>query len=141
MHLQSLNGQWQLSQVGSDDSTPATVPGCVHTDLLRVGQLENPLYRDNEKDQMWIGETDWQYQRTFTIDDGVLKHDVVSLRCYGLDTIARITLNGTEIAKTDNMFRTYEFDVKPHLQVGENTITITRPLSSSPGCALTISLV
>lgn len=124
MKIQSLNGAWQLSKVGSDELMPAIVPGDVHKDMLRAEKLANPMYRDNEKNQMWIGETDWQYQRTFTVDDALLEHSVVKLRCHGLDTIATITLNETEIAKTDNMFRTYEFDVKSHLKVGENTITV-----------------
>lgn len=125
MHIQSLNGQWQLRKLGNDTLYPATVPGCVHTDLLRAGQLDDPFYRDNEKKQMWIGETDWYYQHTFIVDEQLLNHDVVNLKCYGLDTLATITLNDVEIAKTDNMFRTYEFAVKSHLKIGENTIAIT----------------
>src|SRR5690606_2601136 len=46
------------------------------------------------------------------------------LRCEGLDTLATIRLNDVEIARTDNMFRTYEFNVKKFLRVGENTIEI-----------------
>jgi beta-mannosidase len=125
MQIQSLNGQWQLSRVGSNRAITATVPGDVHTAMLQAEQLKDPMYRDNEKEQMWIGETDWQYQQSFTVDDTILEREVVNLRCHGLDTLATITLNGSEIAKTDNMFRTYEFDVKSHLQVGENTIVIT----------------
>lgn len=124
MHIQSLNGRWSLTQVGKMESVIATVPGCVHTDLLNADKLDNPLYRDNEKNQMWIGETDWQYYRRFTVNDELLAHDVVLLRCYGLDTIATVSINGTQIAKTDNMFRTYEFDVKSYLTNGENVITI-----------------
>ena len=124
MHIQSLNGEWSLNQVGKDTAIPATVPGCVHTDLLEAGQLDDPFYRDNEKKQMWIGETDWRYKRTFVVDSALLRHEVVLLRCYGLDTIATIYINGAEIAKAENMFRTYEFDVKPNLVLGENRISI-----------------
>ncbi|MCP4378653.1 MAG: hypothetical protein GY794_21065, partial [bacterium] len=44
--------------------------------------------------------------------------------CDGLDTLAAINLNEAQVGKTDNQFRTWEFDVKPHLQVGENTLEI-----------------
>ncbi len=124
MQLLSLNGEWFLSRVNTDEQIPAIVPGCVHTDLLNADQLDDPFYRDNEKNQMWIGETNWQYQRDFTVDEATLAHETVLLRCHGLDTLATVTLNGTEIATTDNMFRTYEFDVKGVLQAGINTITI-----------------
>ena len=126
MQIHSLNGQWQLSQVGNNKLIPAIVPGDVHRDMLRAEELKDPMYRDNERDQMWIGEADWQYQRVFNLDETTLmNHEIVNLRCHGLDTLATITINDIEIAKTDNMFRTYEFDVKSHLKVGENTITIT----------------
>ena len=124
MHIQSLNGRWSLTQVGKTESVAASVPGCVHTDLLNAGKLDDPFYRDNEKNQMWIGEADWQYYRRFTVNDELLSHDVVLLRCHGLDTLANISINGTDIASTENMFRTYEFDVKSHLTHGENVISI-----------------
>ena len=57
-----LNGSWQLSRSGLDDWIPATVPGCVHTDLLAAGKIPDPFYRDNEKSLQWIGETSWTYQ-------------------------------------------------------------------------------
>lgn len=125
MQIQSLNGDWTIKKVGDEKTIPAVVPGCVHTDLLKAGELDDPFYRDNEKNQMWIGETDWQYQRTFTVDEALLSHEVVKLRCHGLDTIASIHVNGTAVAKTENMFRTYEFDVKSYLKTGENKISVT----------------
>lgn len=125
MEILSLNGRWDLHQASSDDTIPAPVPGCVHTALLANNLLEDPFYRDNERNQMWVGETDWIYQRTFTVSDEFLSQQKIYLRCHGLDTLAAIQINNAHIGQTDNMFRTYEFDVKPHLVSGENTITIT----------------
>ena len=123
MHIQSLNGTWELS--GGDYTLPATVPGCAHTDLRAAGKIEDPFYRDNELDLLWIGETDWTFRRQFDVSDELLTHDHVLLRCYGLDTIATVVVNGIQIAQTDNMHRTYEFDVKTYLQSGDNTIEVT----------------
>jgi beta-mannosidase len=120
----SLNGAWMLFQGGQTQPIAAAVPGCVHTDLLANGLLENPFYRDNELKQMWIGETDWRYTRTFIVSPELLAHDRVLLRCHGLDTLATLSLNGIEIGRTDNMFRTWEFDAKPHLHAGENSIEV-----------------
>ncbi|MAU12766.1 MAG: glycoside hydrolase family 2 [Anaerolineaceae bacterium] len=124
MHKQSLNGSWQLNQTGTETVYSATVPGCVHTDLIAAEVIPDPFYRDNERLQNWIGETDWTYSRSFQVDEALLAYDAVLLRCYGLDTIATLTLNGTQIAQTENMFRTYEFDVKALLVPGENTLSV-----------------
>jgi beta-mannosidase len=124
MKIVTLNGQWELLQAGKNEPVAATVPGCVHTDLLAAGLLPDLFYRDNELQQKWIGETDFTYRRTFDVAAELLAHDSVRLRCHGLDTIATIRLNGTEIAQTDNMFRTYEFDVKQYLNEGVNSIEI-----------------
>ena len=126
MEIATLNGRWQVkqaTQTGSD-WLAATVPGCVHTDLLATGMIPDPFYRDNEQQVLWVGETDWVYRRTFTVASGVLQHERVLLRCDGLDTLATVWLNGAELGRTDNMFRTWEFDVRPFLQPGENEITV-----------------
>ncbi len=115
---------WWLS---SPDSTPipAEVPGSVHPDLLAAGALEDPYYRDNERLQFWIGETDWTYHRAFTVTEAMVSAARVLLRCHGLDTLATIRINGSAVGSADNMFRTWEFDVKPYLLAGENRIEIT----------------
>ncbi|MBK9121766.1 MAG: glycoside hydrolase family 2 protein [Chloroflexi bacterium] len=124
MIVRSLNGAWTLSKRGEAQTYPATVPGCVHTDLIAAGELDNPFYRDNEKGQMWIGETDWSYTCSFVVEPNVLDHDRVLLRCHGLDTLATVTINDTVIGRADNMFRTWEFDIKPVLVAGENVIRV-----------------
>ena len=56
MKTLTLNGRWQLCQVGRSDAKKitATVPGCVHTDLLVAGEIPDPFYRDNEL-QVYVG--------------------------------------------------------------------------------------
>jgi beta-mannosidase len=74
---------------------------------------------------MWIGETDWTYRREFDLDSDLLSADVVALECDGLDTLATIHVNGTEVAKTDNQFRTYRFEIKNLLKSGMNEISVS----------------
>jgi beta-mannosidase len=121
----NLGGAWRVSQKGKDDWIPATVPGCVHTDLLAAGKIPDPFYRDNEKQVQWITEADWIYERSFDVPEVVLKNDFVLLRCEGLDTVATIEINGIEVGCADNMFRVWEFDVKSALRAGNNQIRIT----------------
>jgi beta-mannosidase len=128
---------------------PATVPGCVHTDLLAAGLIPDPYLDRNELDLAWIGRTDWQYRAIFgwpasgdrddrdgggagdDRDDGGAGDDRdgrddenVDLVCAGLDTVATITVNGIEVGRTANMHRQYRFPVASVLRPGENTIEI-----------------
>ncbi len=121
----NLDGPWQVAKAASGESLPATVPGCIHTDLLAAGKIPDPFYRENEKDVQWVGEADWVYQRSFPVPESVLKSDRVLLRCEGLDTFADVKINGQEVGRADNMFRAWEFDAKPVLRAGQNTIEIT----------------
>ncbi len=59
MKVVPLSGPWTVHKKGAAESNPAMVPGCIHTDLLDAGEIEDPFYADNEKAQMWIGEADW----------------------------------------------------------------------------------
>lgn len=124
MRIISLNGDWLLNIAGEEEKIFATVPGCVHTDLLSEGKIDQPFYRDNEKDIMWIGETDWNYSREVTIDKEILDFKKVVLRCNGLDTLATVIVNGKELASTNNMYRSWEFDIKSLLKEGDNTIKV-----------------
>lgn len=126
MIILTLNGDWTVNQKGSDNQIPATVPGCVHTDLLQQGLIPDPHYRDNEKKELqWISEQAWDYQRTFDVDAQCLENDTVLLRCEGLDTLATIFVNDTKVGAANNFHRLWEYDVKNVLRVGTNTIRIS----------------
>lgn len=103
-------------------TVPATVPGCVHTDLLAAGLIPDPFLDDNERALTWIGRTDWVYETTFDHEPGGA--DRVDLVCAGLDTVATVRLNGVEVGRTENMHRGYRFDVRTALRPGANTLTV-----------------
>ncbi len=132
MYTQALTGAWQFRHAGGVqpdggldiDWLPAQVPGGVHTDLMAAGRIPDPFVADNEKRVQWVAESDWEYRRSFTADAALLAHDRVLLVCDGLDTLATVTLNGQVLGETANMFRRYEWDVKPLLAAGENVLTI-----------------
>jgi beta-mannosidase len=44
MKNQSLAGEWEFRQKGESDWLPANVPGGVHTDLLALGKILDPLW-------------------------------------------------------------------------------------------------
>ena len=101
----------------------ASVPGSIHTDLLAAGLIADPYLDDNEHLQAWIGACDWKYSTSFHWSDGGF--DATELVFEGLDTVARVELNGTVIAETRNMHRTYRADVRSLLLVGANELSVT----------------
>lgn len=120
----SLNSNWKFREFNKDEWLPASVPGCVHTDLLANKKIEDPFYRDNEKSQQWIGKTNWEYETKFTISDGTLKRKNIEIVFQGLDTYAEVFLNDKLVLNADNMFRTWRVDVKNNLRSGENILRI-----------------
>lgn len=126
MIIQSLAGAWEFRQVGKEEWLPASVPGCVHTDLLALGHIPDPFVGDNEQRVQWVAESDWIYRCSFRPSPGLLAADQVYLVCHGLDTLATVSLNGSELGQTSNMFRSYEWDLKPYLdRDGSNQLTVT----------------
>ncbi|HZN74722.1 MAG TPA: glycoside hydrolase family 2 protein [Micromonosporaceae bacterium] len=119
MTLRPLSNGWSLTGP-NDIHIGATVPGCVHTDLLAAGLIPDPFLDDNENQLGWIGRADWTYETTFQwTDTGAERVDLV---CDGLDTVATLTVNGTEVGRTANMHRGYRFPVALH--DGENHLRI-----------------
>jgi beta-mannosidase len=119
-----LQSGWRFREAGKDAWHNATVPGCVHTDLLNNRLIEDPFYRDNEQKLQWIGKTDWEYQTTFNATPELLSHRHVELVFDGLDTYANVFLNDTPLLNADNMFRTWRVDCKRALRAGVNTLRV-----------------
>lgn len=124
MHRIPISTGWQFHEVGKDAWHPATVPGCVHTDLLNNKLIDDPFYRDNEQKLQWIGKTDWEYQTSFVVAREVLTRDNIDLVFEGLDTYATVFLNDALLFNADNMFRTWRVDSKGLLKSGANTLRI-----------------
>ena len=102
----------------------ATVPGTVHTDLIASGEIPDPFYRTNELDVQWVDSLQWLYRREFVVPPEFLRQRRIRLVTGGLDTYARVTVNGNVVGETSSMFVEHTFDVKRWLKVGKNVIEI-----------------
>ena len=120
----ALNGEWQFKNVSDTEWLKGSVPGSVFNDLLKAGRIEDPFYRDNEDFAIEIASHDYEYSKNFDIDKNMLEHERIALLCMGLDTLATVSVNGRLLAETDNMHRTFEFDIKELLHEGSNSIRI-----------------
>ena len=140
-----LNGTWDLKAFPQPDdgavrSLPlpagleaktyaATVPGCCEMELVKAGELADPLvgfnafrFRDYEGHQ-------WLYSRRF-----VAPKRAPGERCVlvfdGIDTLADVFLNGEKIGEAENMFIPHEFDVTGKVREGEanEVAVLIRPI-------------
>lgn len=122
-----LGGKWKFRQEGLSKWNDADVPGCVHLDLMKNGIISDPYYRDNENFVQWIGNTGWEYKKTFLISDTLFKYRHIELVSKGLDTYASVYLNDSLIISADNMFMDWFANIKPILRIGANTIRVVFP--------------
>ena len=120
----SLSGAWEFRQANTPDWMPATVPGGVHTDLMALGKIPDPFVADNEARVQWVAEADWEYRRSISVSGDLLKEERVYLVFDGLDTLAKVILNGVELGHSDNMFRQYRWEVKKLLKKEANELVI-----------------
>jgi beta-mannosidase len=102
---------------------PATVPGHVHTDLVRHGVISDPFEGMAELGCQWVDEEDFVYRTSFEFkQDANLPARI--LRFEGLDTVARVSLNGELVAEHDDMFVPLEVDVSKRLRDGKNELEV-----------------
>src|SRR3954452_462029 len=90
----ALHDGWTVRAVGGDVPRglegvriPATVPGCVHLDLMAAGLIPDPYRDENEAALTWIGRVDWRWETTFEAQAGG-GDEHVDLVALGLDTVA-----------------------------------------------------
>ena len=129
MNTMNLGGAWEFRQRDTGSWMPAQVPGSVLADLLRNGQIEDPFWRENEYQIREITQADFEYRRSFVLDEEFLKEERVELCFDGLDTLAEVSVNGSRVLSANNMHRRWVVKVKEFLHPGENQLVI---LFSSP---------
>lgn len=119
-----------IKRIALPDSIPASVPGCIHTDLMSAGLIKDISIDGKEQDQFWIWKTDSRYSTTIKQDASPFQKHLVF---QGLDTIATIRLNDDVVLKTKNMHRSYRIDVSELLAAGDLALTIdfAAPLSDA----------
>jgi len=115
-HRMAVNGGWM----------EASVPGCVHTDLIRAEKIEHPFYGTNESDCQWVAERTWQYETLpFDVPDSIFNKAVIHWKFNGLDTYTRVELNGAKLLDADNAHRSWIVDPKPYLIRSGNILRVT----------------
>jgi beta-mannosidase len=141
--IRELNDGWQFAAASWLDAAgapgklgfsrhewlPARVPGHVHLDLVRHGIIADPFGARAELGCQWVDEQAWVFEKTIDFTpDPLLPRRV--LRFEGVDTIARVYLDGELLAEHDNMFVPLEIDVTQKLARGSSRLRVE--LESAP---------
>lgn len=115
---------WKFRACGDEEWLPATVPGSVHTDLLKNEMIPQPFYGKNEHELQWIDKQDWEYSTVIHLEEEWQSLASTELIFEGLDTYADVYINDVHILSADNMFRAWKVNVKELLQIGDNHIRV-----------------
>ena len=136
----SLNGEWSLKSFPQPDDGAvrtlplpaglevkayrATVPGCCEMELVKAGELPDPLFGFNSfKFRDYEGHQ-WLYSRKFTAPPRAPGERAV-LSFDGIDTLADVFLNGEKIGEAENMYIAQTFDVTGKVREGaENEVAV-----------------
>ena len=119
--MRLLEDGWMFSY--RDEWHQASVPGSIFKDLQENGFISEPFTGDNARDLQWIGQKDWSYRYSFPLDKKLQQYSHHVLLFEGLDTYARVDLNGENLLTANNMFRNYYLDVS-HLLKEENELRV-----------------
>ncbi len=108
MKKQNLNNNWFM--IYGNKELKTNVPFSMYNTLLEHGEIEEPHYRDNELKLLHLNNNDYEYHTTFEYKD-FGNSNKKELVFEGIDTLSEIYLNGVKVASTNNMHRTWIFDI------------------------------
>ena len=115
---------WRFCKEGSTQYFSAQVPGTVQQDLLRHHKIPNPYWSTNVDSIQWVGKTNWIYQTQFDYPVQAPAKNHIQLIFEGIDTYAAIYLNNILLGTTDNMFRTWKFDISKLVKHQNNVLKV-----------------
>lgn len=75
MYFLDLNGNWEMKKVQDKEWMEAKVPGSVFHDLIANGKIKDPYYRTHEYEAYKLSKYDYEYRKTFFMDEEGLNHD------------------------------------------------------------------
>lgn len=115
----------------------AEVPGDVHSALRRADAIPNPVDDDHEHRLGWIGESDWAFETALPRLTGpAADAERIELVFHGVDTVARVELDGVERGRSRNMHRTWRV---PARELADRDVAL-RVAIASPIAAATAEL-
>eukprot|EP00494_Astrolonche_serrata_P032186 UN32455 len=114
-NLGDLN--WSVINANKTIHINATVPGDIHSDLMKAGILGDPFYRFNDLNYRWVAYDNWTYSTTFNIPTETMAGYNIWIVCDGLEVHTNIYLNNHHILEATNSFRRWLIDITEFIDV------------------------
>ncbi len=108
----------------NDKVIPVTVPGSMYEAYLNAGEIPDPFYRDNEDQLLTLMDKCYTYESVFEVTSDFLESTQLDLVFEGIDTLATIKLNDQVVGTSDNMHRTWRFNITDNIVSGENRLEV-----------------
>ncbi len=124
-----IDDNWTLRLMrGNDFVQPeerlqVKLPASVYGTLLAEKRMPDPSFGENESIALSVMDNEFIFETTFSLGEEMLAADTLSLVFYGIDTLGEIFLNGIALGETNNMHRTWCFDISS-VASGENTLRV-----------------
>ncbi len=117
MRRMKIDDNWKLSLVRDNPWLPpgqtirTDLPATVYGTLLGAGRIPDPFAGENELQLLPVMGNDFVFETSFSLDREMLSSDALTIVFYGVDTLGEIWLNGIELGQTNNMHRTWCYDI------------------------------
>ena len=124
MIKRDLKDNFQISISGQDTWYDMNVPGSAMDTFCKEGILPDPYYGMNEYKWTEFWKNDFDIRSTFSVSAEEIASEEILLTFYGIDTVADVFLNGKKLGHTENMHRTWVYQVKELVKEGENLLEL-----------------
>lgn len=121
---------WTLSNDTNNLNT--AVPTDVYMSLYKSGLIPDPYTDKNDVELRNISWTNWTFSRNFSVDANLQTYHGIILIASSIDTVSTVYLNDQLVGTTDNMFRTYVFDVASYVDFAQTATNGLRVEFGSP---------
>ena len=123
--IRHLDGKWIMRRADNlNEYFETTIPASVYDTLIQVGRIPDPYFGENQYGAFEVSKSDYIFEHLFNADEAIMSCEKIYLRFRGIDTVAEVLFNGEPIGRTENMHRTYEFDITNKIKAGGNTVSV-----------------
>lgn len=111
-------------KVGEYDNITVGVPASVVSALVGEGLIHEPYFGNNSEELSSLSALGATFTAEFDMDAVMLGQDSLILRLHGIDAPMVLSVNGVPVAGLEHAHVLYEVDIKSHVGIGKNLLTL-----------------
>ncbi len=118
-----LNDGWTM--IIGEKRYPCAVPCSMYDTLYKAGAIPDPYFGENEYALTSLSGRDIVLEKELDLPEALRDWGRLYLTFEGIDTLGEISLNGQVLGQTDNMHRTWEYEIGGFLRPGAQLLRVT----------------